>query len=47
MAEAPEWRIVLTSTPDPDRFTIIDEGGLAGGKVTFGVWPTAASRRFS
>ena len=34
-AEAPEWRIVLRPTPDADLFTIIDGGGLSGGKVTF------------
>jgi hypothetical protein len=30
--EAPGWRIVLTPTPDPDRFTIAD---APGGNVTF------------
>lgn len=34
-AEAPESRIVLRPTPDPDLFTIIDGGGLSGGTVTF------------
>jgi Beta-lactamase len=34
-AEAPDWQIILTPTPDPDLFTIADGSGLSGGNVTF------------
>ena len=34
-AEAPDWRIILAPTPDPDLFTVADGGGLSGGNVTF------------
>jgi CubicO group peptidase (beta-lactamase class C family) len=34
-AEAPDWQIVLTPTPDPDLFTIAHGGILPGENVTF------------
>jgi hypothetical protein len=34
-AEAPDWQIVLTPTPDPDLFTIEHGGNMSGENVAF------------
>jgi hypothetical protein len=33
--EAPGWQVVLTPTPDPDRFGVADGSTAPGGSVTF------------